>query len=83
MTTGTISVNGNIATITLSNIQGNVGGNKVMYVSGGTAVDTAGNLCNKVQGAAFTIVAKENTSNKEENKTENKKEEQMEQTSLK
>ncbi len=53
-----VSISGNVATITLSNIQGTVGGNKTIYVSGGTAIDAQGNLCNAVTGSAFSIVNK-------------------------
>ena len=64
-----VAINGNTATITLSNIQGNVGGNKTIYVSGGTAFDANGNLCNAVTGSAFSIVAQNNNNNNTNNNT--------------
>lgn len=76
--TKNVSINGNVATVTLSNIQGAIGGNKTIYVSGGTAIDAEGNLCNAVTGSAFSIikknVAQENNDNKKE-EDNNKKEE--------
>lgn len=48
----------NTATVTLSNIQGEVGGNKVLYVAGGTAIDADLNMANKVTAEAFTIEKK-------------------------
>lgn len=77
--TKNVSINGNVATITLSNIQGTVGGNKTVYVSGGTAIDAQGNLCNAVTGRAFSIITKtvvtpENTDNNDnDNNTDNGK----------
>ena len=72
--TKNVSINGNVATITLSNIQGNVGGNKTIYVSGGTAIDAQGNLCNAVTGSAFSIIKKnvvQENNNKDDNKKDN------------
>ena len=48
----------NTATVTLSNIQGEIGGNKVLYVAGGTAIDEDLNMANEVTAEAFTIEAK-------------------------
>lgn len=67
-----VSINGNVATITLSNIQGSIGGDKVIYVTGGTAIDNNGNLCNAVTGSAFSIVQKaSNNSNNNNNNSNN------------
>ena len=51
--------NDNTATVTLSNIQGEVGGNKTLYVAGGTAIDDDFNMANAVTAPAFTIIKKE------------------------
>ncbi|CCZ55802.1 unknown [Clostridium sp. CAG:1219] len=48
----------NTATVTLSNIQGKVGGNKTLYVAGGTAIDNDFNMANAVTSKAFTIIKK-------------------------
>lgn len=53
-----VVVNGNTATVTLSNIQGTVGGNKVLKVAGGTAIDNDFNMANAVDAPAFTIEKK-------------------------
>lgn len=53
-----VVVNGNTATVTLSNIQGTVGGNKVLKVAGGTAIDDDYNMANAVNAPAFTIEKK-------------------------
>lgn len=66
-----ISINGNVATITLSNIQGSVGGSKTISVTGGTAVDDNGNLCNALNGSAFSIVQKANNNNNNNNNSNN------------
>lgn len=66
-----VSISGNVATITLSNINGNIGGNKVIYVTGGTAVDNNGNLCNAVTGSAFSIIQKNNNNNNNSNNNNN------------
>lgn len=58
-----VSISGNVATITLSNIQGNVGGNKFIKVTAGSAIDAQGNMCNAVTGGAFSIVQKNNNNN--------------------
>ena len=50
-----ISGSGNTRVLTLTNIQGSVGGNKTVTITGGTAVDEAGNLANKATSPAFTI----------------------------
>lgn len=51
-----ISGTGNSRTITLTNVQGAVGGSKSISITGGTAVDAAGNLSNAATSAAFAIV---------------------------
>lgn len=58
-----VYISGNVATITLSNIQGNVGGNKFIKVTAGSAIDAQGNMCNAVTGGAFSIVQKNNNNN--------------------
>lgn len=66
-----VSISGNVATITLSNIQGEVGGNKVIYVAGGTAIDDNGNMCNAVTGSAFSIIKKAEPTNPGDNNNNN------------
>lgn len=66
-----VSISGNVATITLSNIQGSIGGNKRIYVTGGTAVDNNGNLCNAVTGSTFSIIQKDNNNNNNNNNGNN------------
>ena len=66
-----VSISGNTATITLSNIKGDVGGNKTVYVSGGTAFDSNGNLCNAVTGSAFTLLSKNVPNNPDNNNNNN------------
>ena len=44
-------------TVTLSNIQGEVGGNKYIRVAGGMALDAKGNGSNAANSKAFTIVS--------------------------
>lgn len=51
-----IAISGNDRTITLTNIQGTVGGSKTISITGGTAMDAAGNLSNAATSSAFTIV---------------------------
>jgi signal transduction histidine kinase len=51
-----ITGTGNSRTITLSNVQGAVGGSKSISITGGTASDAAGNLSNAATSAAFIIV---------------------------
>lgn len=53
----TISGTGNIRTLTFVNVQGVLGGNKTISITGGTAVDAAGNLANAATSSAFSIVA--------------------------
>ena len=48
----------NTATVTLSNIQGTVGGNKILRVAGGTAIDDDYNMANAVTAPEFKIVEK-------------------------
>lgn len=48
----------NTATVTLSNIQGEVGGNKTLYVAGGTAIDDDFNMANAATSKAFVIAKK-------------------------
>ena len=48
----------NTATVTLSNIKGEIGGNKVLRVAGGTAIDEDLNMANAVTATAFTIEQK-------------------------
>jgi hypothetical protein len=51
-----ISGTGNTRTITLTNVQGSIGGSKNISITGGTAVDAAGNLSNAATSASFTIL---------------------------
>ncbi|MDD2376116.1 MAG: hypothetical protein PHD15_00440 [Clostridia bacterium] len=51
-----IAVSGNDRIITLSNIQGAIGGSKTISITGGTAMDAAGNLANAANSSMFTIV---------------------------
>ncbi len=66
-----VSISGNVATITLSNIQGNLGGNKFIKVTAGSAIDAQGNMCNAVTGGAFSIVQKNNNNNNNNNNGQN------------
>ena len=50
-----ITVSGNDRIITLTNIQGSIGGSKTISITGGTAMDAAGNLSNAATSSAFTI----------------------------
>lgn len=49
-----VSGTGNSRTITLSNVQGSLG-NKSISITGGTAIDAAGNLANAATSAQFSI----------------------------
>ena len=51
-----IAVSGNDRIITLTNVQGAVGGSKTISITGGTAIDAAGNLSNAATSSPFTIV---------------------------
>jgi len=51
-----ITVSGNDRIITLTNIQGSIGGSKSISITGGTAIDAAGNLANKATSSPFSIV---------------------------
>jgi len=51
-----ISGTGNSREIVLTNIQGSIGGSKTISITGGTAIDAAGNLSNAASSAAFTIL---------------------------
>lgn len=51
-----ISGTGNSREITLTNVQGAIGGSKTISITGGTAIDAAGNLSNAATSAAFTII---------------------------
>lgn len=66
-----ISINGNVATITLSNIQGNIGGNKKIYVAAGTAIDAQANQANGGVSSEFSIVEKNNNNNNNNNNNKN------------
>ena len=48
----------NTATVTLSNIQGSIGGGKILHVAGGTAIDDDFNMANAVNAPAFVIAEK-------------------------
>ena len=48
----------NTATVTLSNIQGAIGGGKTLHVAGGTAIDDDFNMANAVNAPAFIIAEK-------------------------
>ena len=63
----------NTATVTLSNIKGEIGGNKVLRVAGGTAIDEDLNMANAVTATAFTIEQKPEEPKKEEPKVEEPK----------
>ncbi|MEG1141121.1 MAG: S-layer homology domain-containing protein [Clostridia bacterium] len=52
-----VRINGNSATITITNIRGSIG-SKSITVTGGTAMDTSGNLSNPATSPAFNIVEK-------------------------
>jgi|GEM_PF-2104716 len=51
-----IAVSGNNRIITLTNVQGSIGGSKTISITGGTAIDAAGNLCNAATSLPFQIV---------------------------
>lgn len=53
-----LSGEGNNRVVTLSNIQGTVGGNKYIRVAGGIALDAMGNGSNAANSQAFTIAEK-------------------------
>ena len=53
-----LSGEGNNRVVTLSNIQGTVGGNKFIRVAGGIALDAMGNGSNAANSQAFTIAEK-------------------------
>ncbi len=53
-----ITGTGNTRTVTLSNIQGTVGGNKSIAVTGGPAIDAEGNISTTVYSNTFEIIEK-------------------------
>ncbi len=58
-----VSGTGNQRLITLYNVQGTVGSNKTITISGGTAVDASGNIAPSASSQSFTIKATEENNN--------------------
>jgi hypothetical protein len=52
-----IGGSGNTRIITLTNIQGSIGGGKSISITGGTAIDAAGNLSNPASSSVFQIIS--------------------------